>query len=370
VNKHIRPRTFGVGLLAASAMLLAACSAGESAPAATGAADSGAADAGPLVIASWGGAYSEATRTEIASAFTAETGIEVQVLDAGNHVATVQQMSDAGATEWDILEGMSYVDSLYMDEQGLLAKWPAELQEKLVADYGAENVTDFGHAWSGYGAVVVCNEATVEVCPTTLEELFDPVAFPGKRMLPGDPSTFNALVTSLAVVTGSDRDALFDDDTDISVFADELAEVKDSVSVWYTAGDQQNQAILQGQADMGLMFSGRAFQLVDEGVDLSISWDGVYMVGLTEVLEDAPHKETAFRFIEWLADNPEAQAKWSEAMNYTVASQEVFDYLPEETAERLATFPANYEQLVLQDFPWHAAHKDEIDAALLAVIQG
>lgn len=368
MNTRHSIRLVGIGALAAGALALTACapSADPEGPDSTGAA----AIEGPLVIASWGGAYSQATRDHIAAAFTEDTGIEVVVLDTGNHVATVQQMAEAGVTEWDIIEGESWVDSIFMNEQGLLAELPADLKTELVGAYGEDNVTDYGWSWSGYGAAIVCNRATVEVCPETVEELFDPVGFPGNRMLPGDPSGFNALVTALAVATGSPRDALYDDDTDIQVFADELAEVKDSVTVWTTAGDQQNQAMLQGQADMGIMWSGRAFQLIDEGMDLELSWDGAYMVGLSVVPEGAPNKEAAWAFARWLAENPEHQADWAAAMNYTVASPDIFDYLDPEIAERLATYPDNYEQLILQDFEWHAANKAELDQALLAVIQG
>ena len=369
MNTRLPLRATGLGALVISALVLSACS-GPTEPATTSSAEGGGTPEGPLVIASWGGAYSQATRDHIAAAFTEDTGIEVEVLDTGNHVATVQQMAEAGSTEWDIIEGESWVDAIFMHEQGLLAELPEDLHTELVEAYGPENVTPYGWSWSGYGAAIVCNRETVEVCPETIEELFDTEAFPGKRMLPGDPSGFNALVTALAVATGSPRDALFDEDTDIQVFADELASVKDSVSVWTTAGDQQNQAMLQGQADMGIMWSGRAFQLVDEGMDLQISWDGAYMVGLSVVPEDAPHKEAAWAFASWLAENPEHQANWAAAMNYTVSSPDIFDYLEPEVAERLATYPENYEQLVLQDFEWHAAHKAELDQAFLGVIQG
>lgn len=358
-------RVFGVLGLAA-ALTLVGCS---SAPEAEAESSGEATPEGPLVIASWGGAFSEATR-ELAAQFTADTGIEVEVLDTGSHVATVQQMSDSGTTEWDLLDGMAIQDGYFMDQAGLLEHWDADTKAHLVEQYGADNVTDYDFAWSGYGMVIVCNADAVAKCPTTIEEFYDVENFPGNRMLPGDPGFFNSLVHSLAVATGSDRDDLFEEDEGVERIAEGLRQVAPSTTVWYASGDAQNQAILQGEADMGIMASGRAYAVQDEGVNLQISWDGVYLIGSSVVLKDAPHKEAAIAYVNWLADNPEAQAGWSEALGYTVPHKDALEYIDPATAERLATYPANFAGLVRQDFVWHSKNKQEVDQTFLDIIAG
>ncbi len=322
-----------------------------------------------LVIASWGGAFSEATRSAFAEPFFEETGIKVEVLDTGNHVATVQAQAKAGAIEWDLLDSATWPDAMILDEEGLLEHWPEDLQADLVDTYGEAAVTEFGHDNSGYGLVLVCNRETVEKCPTTVEELFDPEAFPGKRMLPGDPAFFHQLVASVALSEGADPKDLYGD-TDVAALKDRLASIADDVSVWWTSGDQQNQALLQGEADMGMMYSGRAYQVLDEGVDLDIFWDGLYVTGSMSIVKDAPNSDAALEFIEWMRTNPEAQAKWSEMMFYAAPHPEIYEFLPEDVAVRLATYPDNFEKLAIQDMTWIADNKQAMDDAFLSVIGG
>ena len=348
----------------AGSLALAGCS-GE-----TQAADSTeAAETGKLVISSWGGAYAEATRG-LAAEFTEDTGIEVEVLDAGNHVSMVQSMDQTGTVEWDILDGMALQDGYFLNQEGLLANWDDDTRAALEDAYGADNVTDYDYSWSGYGMVVVCNEDAVAACPTTIEEFFDTEAFPGNRMLPGDPGFFGVLVNALAVATGSERDALFEESEGVDRIAEGLRAVAPSTTVWYTSGDQQNQAMLQGEPDMGIMARGSAFAVQDEGVNLNIAWDGLYVTGSSSILADAPNKESALKYVTWLAENPEAQAKWATALQYTVPHPEALDFIEPDVAERLANYPANFEGLYRQDYVWHSNNKAEIDSTFLDIIAG
>jgi spermidine/putrescine-binding protein len=352
-------RAAGLSAIVLSAVALTSC--GSDSDAAQGG------DSGPLVIASWGGAFSEATRA-LAEEFTADTGVEVEVLDAGDHVSTVQSMAEAGTTEWDMLDSMALADSAQLESEGLLAHWPTDVDSELVEKYGQDNVTDYGYAWSGYGFVVVCNKDAVAACPTNFTELFDTEKFPGRRMLP--TQTEYTLAAATAVASGIPADEVFPDDTDVDALASTLKGISDDVSVWWTAGDQQNQALQQGEADMGIMASGRAYQLVDEGMNLQVSWNGVSIVGSTNVLENAPHKDEAFQFTTWVADHPAAQAKWMEAMGYTTPSVEALDSVPAELKERLSTNPSNSAGLMQQDIDWWLANKDAVDRAFAPVITG
>lgn len=361
--KRAIPRSGAVAAgVVISALLLSACTSTEGTTEEPVASDK-------LVIASWGGAFSEATRQAFAEPFSAETGIEVVVLDTGNHVATIQGMEAAGNIEWDIVDSMTWPDAIFLHNAGLLATWPDDLQADLVATYGTDAVTDYGHSNSGYGAVLVCNRETVEVCPQTIEEFFDVDAFPGKRMLPGDAAFFHVLAAILAMAEGGDSTDLYGDVTADDLIA-RLGEIAPSIDVWWTAGDQSNQAILQGEADMGIMLSGRAYMVLDEGVDLDISWDGVYVTGAMTILEGAPHSDAAVRYIEWMRQNPEAQAQWAELLNYATPHPDIYEYLAQDRASRLATFPDNLANLSTQDFDWFEDNKAELDAGFIGVLQG
>jgi putative spermidine/putrescine transport system substrate-binding protein len=358
-RSFVRPAALGAGLVA-TALALAACSGG-----AAGTEES---SSGPIVIASWGGDFSQAMRDAIATPFTEETGIEVEVVDATDHLTQVRSMEQAGNVEWDILDSMALSASAEFAALDLLEEWPEDLYDDLVATYGEENVTDTTYAWSGYGHVIFCNQDAVEACPTTIEELFDTEAFPGRRAMP--PASEYTLAAILAAAGGTERGEVFADDETPAHLRETLETISDSVSMWWANGDMAVQGIRQGEADMGIALSGDVYRLIDEGMNLSISWDGVYIVGATSVLADAPHKEEALEFVEWVSQNPEAQAAWSEAVRFTVPHPEAVDFLPTELAEQMPTYPENYDQLMKQDVEWFVANREEIDRELQTVIAG
>jgi putative spermidine/putrescine transport system substrate-binding protein len=346
---------------AVAGLALAGCASGG------GDADSTAAAGGDqkLVIASWGGAFTEATKTNLAEPFTAETGIEVEIVDApGTQVTQMQQMVDSGDVQWDILDSLGAADAFYMYQEGLVQDLPEELHTDFVDVLGEGKVSDFGFTFANLGYVVACTDAVAE-CPDTLEGFFDPAAFPGNREIPGE--YYSQLAASLVAASGQDSLA---DDIDLDAAIAQLEQVAPATTVWYTSGDQQEQVLRQGEADMGLIYSGRAQNLVDEGLPITVNWAGIYDPGYTAIATDAPHQDAAEQFMTWVADNPEAQAGFAEDMAYGVPSPEALALLDPEVAKTLADYPENFDKLTQQNFAWYLANKDEIDSAIRTVVQG
>lgn len=345
---------------AVAGLALAGCAAGSDSGG-----DSASGGDEKLVIASWGGAFTEATKVNLADPFTEETGIAVEIVDApSTQVTQMQQMVDAGDVQWDIMDSLGAADAFYMYQEGLIQDLPAELHTEFVDVLGEGKVSDFGFTFANLGYVVACTSAVAE-CPDTLEGFFDPAAFPGNRELPGE--YYSQLVGALVAASGQDTMA---DDIDLDAAIAELEQVAPSTTVWYTSGDQQEQVLRQGEADMGLIYSGRAQNLVDEGLDVTVNWAGVYDPGYTAIATDAPHQEAAEQFMQWVANNPEAQAGFAEDMSYGVPSAEALELLDPEVAATLADYPENFEKLTLQNFEWYLANKDEVDSAIRTVVQG
>ena len=121
---------------------------------------------------------------------------------------------------------------------------------------------------------------------------------------------------------------------------------------------------------MSIMYSGRAYTMREQGEDLTINWAGAYDPGYTAVTEDAPHKANARKFLDWVVDHPEAQAKWAKSMQYSVPHPGALKMLPKDMASTLADYPANYEPLAQQDFDWYLANKSEIDRGIQQIVQG
>lgn len=348
------------GLAAASALCLTMTAACGSSP--TEGASGGGGDDDSLVIVSWGGVFTEATKLYLAEPFEKETGIDVTIVDnQGTQVAQLMAQRKADNIQWDILDGMGAGDAYALDAEGLYEHTTAEQKATYVEEMGADAVTDFGVAFANVGFVIACREQ-VEKCPETVQEFWDTENFPGTRALPG--AMPSPLTSILAQAAGVELPA------DVDVLLDPLKELKPAVKVFYTTGDQQEQLLRQGEVDMAIVYNGRAYSLQDEGVNITINWGGTYDPGYTGMVADAPHPEAAREFMDWLVTHPEAQAKWAEHINYSVAHPEALALLPEDVASRFPDYPENKAKLGVQDFAWYVENKKEIDAGLNQVIQG
>lgn len=379
VPLHLSRRSFlrlsvAAGVYGAGSLLLSACQrAAEptpttapsgvttpTQPASTGASPAPAATpgraAGPLIIAGWGGRFTQASRTYLAEPFTAETGIEVQFVDApSEQLARILAQRDAGKIEWDLVDSAAAVDAYVAFNRGLAAELPDELKAKFKEILNVSN--DWGFAYSSLGHVVVCREDEAQACPATPAELWDVGRFPGPRSF----SSFNTLevLTFALLADGVSKDRLFPMDVE-RAFA-KMDEIKPHVAVWWSSGDQSEQVLRDAEAVMGQFWSGRAYNVLDQGVPLRISWEeGVYEPGFWFAIEGAPHLDAAFLFLDWIATHPEAQAKWATEMRYGVANPKAFDYIEPAVAERLADYPANFEKLVVPDWQWYAEHFEEL----------
>lgn len=356
--RNIRPLA-AVGAVTLAFVALTGCAA-QSDEASTGGGDE------KLVIASWGGAFTEATRTNLAEPFEAETGIKVEIVDVpGTQVTQMQQMVDAGDVQWDIMDSLGAADAFYMYQEGLVQKLPDELGASLTETLGEDKMSEFGFTFANLGYVIACNNAAGKACPDSLEGLFDPEAFPGNRELPGE--YYSQLIAGLVAASGQDT---LGADIDLDAALAQLAQVEPATTVWYTSGDQQEQVLRQGEADFGLIYSGRAYNLVDEGLDITVNWSGVYDPGYTAIATDAPNQAAAEKFMKWVAENPEAQAGFAQDMSYGVPNAAALDLMPKEAAERLADFPANFEKLAQQNFAWYLENKDAVDTGIRNIVQG
>jgi polyhydroxyalkanoate synthase len=183
---------------------------------------------------------------------------------------------------------------------------PDEVRAELEEYVPADRITEYGMTFSSNAFVLGCNEDVAEACPSTPEEFFDLNRFPGDRAMIDRP--FIALTYALAA-DGVPPEDMFPMDLDRAF--NKLGEIKDAVKVWYSAGDQMEQIVRDEQVSMGLLWSGRAYNVLDQGTNLAISWDGaVHEPGQWFVVADSDNQEAAwdlithisFRSVEILAD--------------------------------------------------------------------
>lgn len=355
----------------AAAVMLAACgSSDEDKGGSTAASGSSSADKGPIVVASWGGKFTRSTREYLTEPFTEETGIEVRIVDVpGTQVAQLEAQQKAGKVQWDLLDSVVGQDAFLLDRKGLIEPLPADLHRQFERTLTRGAVERFGFTFANLGYVVACNADKVDICPSNTTEFFDTERFPGDRTMCASCPLVNLTMAELA-----DGTPLADTATapiDLPAALDGLEELKPSVKVFWQSGDQMEQVMRTGEAAIGILYSGRALALREEGLNLEVAWDGgVYEPGYWAVVRGSEHAEAARELMRWVAENPEAQAKWAEAMQYSVPNPRAFELMPPEVAAGLADNPEKSEQLARMNFRWMVDNADEVNGEWKSFLQG
>lgn len=316
---------------------------------------------GPVVVANWGGLASEAYQAAYVEPFTADTGIEVQQVDApGLFVARTEAQASANRTEWDVLESITDSDVEFLAQQDLLDPIPADVKERLVAELGEENVTDYGYHSGTTAMLIVCNTDRVKVCPQTMEEFWDIDRFPEKRAIIG----FNPIypITAAQLAMGVPRDEVATTPIDVDATFEKLEELRPAVSVIYTTVDQGTQVLDQGEADMAIFYATRIYsELIPQG-NYDVVWaDGARAQGTSVVLKNAPHKAAAWELLEWNATHLEEQADFSVRAQKAPISVDALEFVPEDQHERFANAPEHEGDLAVPNAVDFNSKFDEIN---------
>lgn len=306
-----------------------------------------------LVIASWGGNTSRATRTTLAVPFEKETGIKVTVVDAGGpYAAKVATQMAARSLLWDMADSVGEDDYVEMAKNGMLEPIPRALKEKLEPLLIPGAVREYGVMEADVGVLIVCR-ADVK-CPGNPKEFWDVKGFPGRRAI----VAIAAEVLPFAVqAAGVPRDKVYPIDIDLAF--KKLEEIKPHVTAWVASGDQMQQLLRSKEVDMQIMWSGRAFDLHKQGVPLQFKWNGaVREISYLTVLKGAAHKDAAFKFLEYYATHPKQQALRTEQVAYAGSSKELNRHLPENIKPFLTT--SHLDEMVVENGEWGFANKEEI----------
>lgn len=308
-----------------------------------------------LFIANWGGSQTEAEKSAIADPFSAETGAKVTFVDnASGPEALAYLQEQSGNVNLDIAIGAGPRLAI----PGYLAEFPPELvavfNEYLRPGSFSSNIVEEGLA----GGVIVCNPAIMAKCPTNPAEFWNVKDFPGPRAIMNDGGEMTLLLALEAA--GVPKDQLHPIDIDAAI--ESLKKIRPDVQVWTESGSQQEQVLLDKEVGAAIMWNGRAHIVKrDHLPDLQISWDGCIQSGEGgyTVLRDAPNKDVAFAYLEWMAKHPEAQAKWVEAMTYTMPGKDVLSLVPTDIAEALPTA----KDCVQMDNTWLTQNSDKVQKA-------
>jgi len=192
--------------------------------------------------------------------------------------------------------------------------------------------------------------------PASWADFFDVAKFPGPRSLPdtGDREWWLPLAALMA--DGTPRDKLFPMDLDRAYRR--LDTIKPHVAAWWKSGDNSMQILRGGDAVMSVLYSSRAVPLAKSG-EFDFTWAGAIRdVGNWAVLKGGPNTANAMRFLEFFVQNPREHLPFSEKVSFDSNNRETAALVPEAERRYRASWPENWDRLVIADYDWIAANRN------------
>jgi len=339
-----------------------------------------------MTIVSWGGAYSKSQLRAYHEPYSEMTGVRIINDDSSAEaVAKLRAMNEAGNVTWDVVDVVAS-DALRLCDEGLAMEIDADTQLAPAPD-GTPASEDFGDlivgdcfipnivysTTFGYRTDLVGNTPPDDIC-----DVFDLVAYPGKRSLEKRP--INNMEWAL-LCDGVDKEDVYD------VLATEAGQeqalakldtIRDSV-IWWSAGADTPQLLADGEVVMGSTYNGRLFSVIEEqNQPVGMLWDAqvfdldgwIIPTGLPE-----DRLARALHYIYFATDTQRLadQAKYISYGPARASSAPLVGKhadLGIEMGPHMPTAPDNARNTFLYNYEFWADYRDDIDAKFQAWLAG
>jgi putative spermidine/putrescine transport system substrate-binding protein len=302
-----------------------------------------------VVYADSGGTTRDACRAAFFDPFEKETGI--RVVSADQDYAKFALMSERKRSQWDAAEfGAS--DTIDLDNRDLLAEYPAGTRASdLVPDeYQHLNTGVF---WASMNLAYL-PDAFGGAQPSTWEDFWNVKKFPGRRAMRRD-ATWVVEAALLADGVPADQVQPFDFDR---AFA-KLDEIRPHTT-FVESGAEVQQLLQNGDVPMAQLACGRAYALLQEGVELSLSWEQALHYGWIgpTMPHGAPHADEMVMLAEFMTD-PRRQAEFARIVGYGPCNPAALEFVDDSMLSQLPTTPEHMEQGFQYDFAEAARQQTE-----------
>lgn len=309
-----------------------------------------------LTIMISGGTFADAQIEAFVKPFEQESGITVKAIKSEMPAAKFKLAVESNSVDFDLclkseadgimLERLGYVEPI--DYSTFKPEELDGISEALRPSWGVGNITS--------SFVLASNTDTMKAAPTNWAEFWDLKKFPGKRTLQAFIGVQGPLEEAL-LADGVEPDKLYPLDVDRAFH--KLDEIKPYIRKWWTSGNDALQLFNTGAADAGMNFDGRVYVLQAEKRPVTLTFNQAkYYAVYWTIPKGAPNKEAAQKFVEF-ATRAKQQAAMSEISGYAPANVNAMQFLPEEKAKKLVTYPANMKTAYKLNGDWYATVGDD-----------
>ena len=311
-----------------------------------------ASDQGQVCVSTAGGAWQDAMRQAIFKPFEKATGIKV-VEAVQQPLSKVRAMVATGNPECDVLELVA-PDFLQLSKEGLLAKIDYDsIDKKIIADFPGSAVTPYGVGTFVYATVIAFNthHYTRANGPKSWVDVWDVKKFPGPRIVHAGNFVVAPIEAAL-LADGVQPNNLYP--VDFKRAYSSLTRIKSNVVKWSTTGAMAPEALISGEAFIGTAALGRIQQAKEQGAPVDFVWDqALFINGYWGIVKGAKNYKNALKFIEF-ASQPKSQADFVKLQIAGPLNKHAFDFVSQDRAKLLPTYPANMAQAINSNSWWWA----------------
>ena len=315
--------------------------------------------AGKVYIGSPGGDYDDIMRRAVDEPFTRETGIEV--IREGQTNGKILAMVRSKHIETDIAD-LSSTGMIALERMGVLEpiaydKWRWGKKEEL----SPHLVHPFRSPIYHLAHVQVYSTAAFKTDhPHHWSDVWDVGRFPGSRMFP-DMSSSQAHLEFALRADGVARDKLYPIDIDRALRS--FSRIKPHVVKFHASGAESAQLMINGEAVVGSMASGRAQVTINKGAPMAIEWNEHLLFSENYgIFKGGPNVANAQLFVDFASQAP-VQAAYAKELSYGPANMKAFDLLPKELAARMPGAPETLALAIKVDEAWWADNRERVAAA-------
>ena len=240
-----------------------------------------------VVVASWGGAYTESQKLGYGDPTAAKLGIPIDWVDYSGGLSEIKAQQEAGAITWDIMDVFA-MDTITGCDEGIFVEFDFDKDFPPAPD-GTPASKDFFTAMPSKCAVgnilyswnYAYNTENVKGTPKTIKDFFNTKKFPGKRAI------YKSALTNLEIALAADGIKpgkggakiykALNTDKGVQRAMDKIKKLctdPQGGCVFWSAGAQPPELLMSGEVVMATGWNGRFFNAaVGEGAPIVQVWD-------------------------------------------------------------------------------------------------
>ena len=241
-----------------------------------------------VVVASWGGAYTESQKLGYGDPTAAKLGVPIDWVDYAGGLSEIKAQKEAGAIVWDIIDVFAS-DTIVGCDEGIFVEFDFDKDFPAAPD-GTPASEDFFTSMPSKCAVgnilyswnYAYNSEKVKGKPKSIKDFFNTKKFPGKRAI------YKSALTNLEIALAADGVKMgkggaliykrLNTEKGVQRALDKVKALctdPNGGCVFWSAGAQPPELLMSGEVVMATGWNGRFFNAtIGEGAPIVQVWDG------------------------------------------------------------------------------------------------